>query len=225
MRHLFTKFYKFFITQHPRYRFVKRLPKSARLLEIGCGGGESLQKYIAIRSDIRYAAIDMYDYSKALPQNVLFKKLDITLNSLPFEDSSFDAVAINQVIEHISDVKHVMKEIYRVLSPGGRLYVEVPNWITILLPTFPLSLEKGGTLNFYDDYTHIRPYTKTSLFFSLKHHDFDSTNIKIKTAVNPYLRILSPFLIIVGLVSFNRRFFHVGVMNFFPWAIYAEVKK
>lgn len=44
----------------------------------------------------------------------------------PFDDTSFDAVLCTQVLEHVSDLDHVLAEIHRLLKPGGRLVVTVP---------------------------------------------------------------------------------------------------
>ncbi|MDD5725921.1 MAG: class I SAM-dependent methyltransferase [Patescibacteria group bacterium] len=49
--------------------------------------------------------------------------------TLPFEDSSFDAVVLLEVIEHVNDTKRVMSEISRVLKPGGICLLEAPNFL------------------------------------------------------------------------------------------------
>jgi ubiquinone/menaquinone biosynthesis C-methylase UbiE len=46
---------------------------------------------------------------------------------LPFPDSSFDFVNMCEVIEHVNSPKEVLREVYRVLKPGGKVYVSVPN--------------------------------------------------------------------------------------------------
>jgi SAM-dependent methyltransferase len=51
-------------------------------------------------------------------------KMDI--NAMPFEDNSFDVVFCNHVLEHIPDDVHAMREILRVLKPGGWALMQVP---------------------------------------------------------------------------------------------------
>lgn len=46
--------------------------------------------------------------------------------SLPFEDGSFDTVSLLDVIEHIYDQRSVLRELHRILRPGGRIIVTVP---------------------------------------------------------------------------------------------------
>jgi SAM-dependent methyltransferase len=48
---------------------------------------------------------------------------------LPFVDSTFDLVVMDQVIEHVADQKRVLAEALRVLKPGGALYVACPNYL------------------------------------------------------------------------------------------------
>jgi len=51
-------------------------------------------------------------------------KMDI--NAMPFADNSFDVVFCNHVLEHIPDDRHAMKEILRVMKPGGWSILQVP---------------------------------------------------------------------------------------------------
>jgi SAM-dependent methyltransferase len=47
--------------------------------------------------------------------------------SLPFEDEKFDLVLSHEVLEHVADDRRCLEEIVRVLKPGGRLVLFVPN--------------------------------------------------------------------------------------------------
>ena len=46
--------------------------------------------------------------------------------SLPFKDNTVESVVCTGVLEHVSDSGQAVREIFRVLKPGGRLFVEVP---------------------------------------------------------------------------------------------------
>lgn len=46
--------------------------------------------------------------------------------NLPFQDNSYDFILCNHVLEHIPDDTKAMKELYRVLSPGGTAILQIP---------------------------------------------------------------------------------------------------
>lgn len=46
---------------------------------------------------------------------------------LPYSDNFFDAVVSFHAIEHVQDVDRVVQEMFRVLKPGGRVYIETTN--------------------------------------------------------------------------------------------------
>jgi ubiquinone/menaquinone biosynthesis C-methylase UbiE len=95
------------------------------VLEIGCGEGYGI-KLLAPHSN-RYIAIDKY--LPANPEN--FKSVEFIQMEVPLlnglEDNSFDVVICFQLIEHKQDDKTLLREIYRVLKPGGKLLLTTPN--------------------------------------------------------------------------------------------------
>lgn len=69
---------------------------------------------------------------------------------IPHADSTFEAVFCCWLFEHLDDPDRAMGEIRRVLKDGGMCYLVVPSAHQL-------------THGFWDDYTHVRPYTKASL--------------------------------------------------------------
>lgn len=99
---------------------------SGQVLEVGCGMGYGVQ-HLSPKAD-KYLTIDKFpselDFSKF--PNVEFRQMTVP----PFagiEDNSFDFVVSFQVIEHIEDDNAFVKEIARVLKPGGKFIVTTPN--------------------------------------------------------------------------------------------------
>lgn len=58
--------------------------------------------------------------------------------ALPFPDKCFDAVVMNQVIEHVSDQANVIAEAARVVRPGGVVYVACPNYLRFYEPHYKI---------------------------------------------------------------------------------------
>ncbi len=98
------------------------------LLEIGCGTGRGLE--ILVNAADHYTGIDKYksltdELQKEYPQAKF-----ISMHIPPLKDiadNSFDTVVSFQVIEHIKNDKTFLKEIHRVLKPGGKAIISTPN--------------------------------------------------------------------------------------------------
>ncbi|MBI5224329.1 methyltransferase domain-containing protein [Candidatus Micrarchaeota archaeon] len=59
------------------------------------------------------------------------KALKARVQKLPFKDATFDIVTMAEVIEHFIETEIALKEIMRVLKPGGRIIITTPNFASI----------------------------------------------------------------------------------------------
>ena len=57
---------------------------------------------------------------------------------LPFSDSQFHLITMNQVVEHVQDISAVLSEALRVLKPGGVLLVNCPNYLSFYEPHYKI---------------------------------------------------------------------------------------
>lgn len=115
------------------------------VLEIGTGSGYGIE--VIAPHARRYTTLDkqMPRFADELPDNVEF--LQSVVPPLPFAAESFDCVITFQVIEHIRRDVELVREIHRVLRPGGRLILTTPN--------APASLTRNPW--------HVREYTADEL--------------------------------------------------------------
>lgn len=98
-----------------------------RLLDVGTGSGH-VAYYLGADPDLTVCSVDVVD-ERIVSDNYTFKlSKDETI---PYEDSSFDIVVTNHVIEHVLDQRLHMQEITRVLRDDGVIYLATPNkyWI------------------------------------------------------------------------------------------------
>ena len=83
----------------------------------------------------RFEELKNLDYVTADIESPLAKvKMDI--HEIPFEENTFDVVFCNHVLEHVNDDKKAVKEINRVLKPGGWAILQVPFFPPLKKETF-----------------------------------------------------------------------------------------
>lgn len=112
-------------------RWMKRqlagLPAGAPILEVGCGDGsftQDLAQYSSNVTAIDISAAQIEENARRLPK-IAFRQHDVA-ERFPFEDGSFDVIWCSEVLEHLFDPHFALREMHRVMRPGGRLLVTVP---------------------------------------------------------------------------------------------------
>ncbi len=112
---------------------VLDLPHPGSLLDAGGGTGRVAA---ALRPHIGFLAVA--DVSRAMLVQARQKDLSAAsaeTERLPFADGFFDRVLMVDALHHVSDRTATVRELYRVLNPGGRLVIEEPD-----LRTWPVKL-------------------------------------------------------------------------------------
>jgi len=118
---------------------VHHFPSSTRLLDVGCGTA-----WLADHFE-QYTGVDV---SAEAVQTARSRGREVVRiepgKPLPFEDASFDGVVLKDVLEHVADPVALVRDVHRLLRPGGRVFASSPDaqrWV-------------------WDDYTHRRPFTR-----------------------------------------------------------------
>jgi SAM-dependent methyltransferase len=124
------------------------------LLDLGCGRGDFLDAF----RDCGLETVGL-DSSKFSNGNLKSKVIhaDIEGKAWPIESGSLDVVFSKSVIEHIRNVDVLLSETRRVLKPGGIAIIMTPDWAT-------------NFRHFYDDYTHVSPFTMMGLSDAVRAH-------------------------------------------------------
>ena len=91
-----------------------------RFLDAGCGMGE-LAERVQRELGVEVVAVDISPRMVELTRARGIDASEADVQALPFEDASFDCVAANWVLYHVPDLDRGVRELARVLKPGGRL--------------------------------------------------------------------------------------------------------
>jgi SAM-dependent methyltransferase len=105
--------------------FYVDLPMSAPVLDLGCGDGHFASVAFTHKLDV---GLDPWagPLREAHAHDVYRILTHADGARMPFPDASFATVISNSVLEHIPDVEPVVREVARVLQPGGAFYFCVP---------------------------------------------------------------------------------------------------
>jgi SAM-dependent methyltransferase len=146
-----------------RAAFVAATPRDGTLLDLGSSDGETLRHIAELRPDLRLHAVDIAGAPEQYPPGCDFRRADLEHDRLPWPDGSMTAITCMHLVEHLRDMKPLMREAARLLRPGGRIYFETPHPRTLGLPSVRGRGPVTFTMNFYDDPTHVRLMTTDEL--------------------------------------------------------------
>lgn len=138
------------------------VPRNAAILDIGCGGGRTILKLSAMAPEGKVFGLDYSDASVAVSQETNAREIASgrvqiqqgSVASLPFPDRSFDIVTAVETHYYWPDLPANVREILRVLKPGG---------------TFVLIAEtyRGGPLRFL--YAIVMPLLRAAFLSDAEH--------------------------------------------------------
>ncbi|MBZ5582607.1 MAG: class I SAM-dependent methyltransferase [Acidobacteriia bacterium] len=115
------------------------LPSGTRVLDLGAAAGS----FSLGRNDLLLVRADRRVPSPRKPG--LYVAADAA--RLPFASASFDAVIANHSLEHFEDLEAALREVGRIVKPGGSLYVAVPDASTLTDRIYRWLGRGGGHVN------------------------------------------------------------------------------
>ncbi|UFJ39138.1 class I SAM-dependent methyltransferase [Brevibacillus humidisoli] len=120
---------QFFLPYHSQQQMFA----GKTVLDIGCGGGGKTcyyatfgpQEIVGIDIVPHYAEEgNAFAREKGLADVARFLTADAS--AMPFDDNSFDTIIMNDAMEHVDNPEATLEECFRVLKPGGHLYINFP---------------------------------------------------------------------------------------------------
>ena len=156
---------------------LKRLKNIDSVIDVGCGyNAKSLQKLLFFFPEIKNST--GIDFS--INENLDNKKINLIEHDLnkafPVKNGIFDVVISSAVIEHLNDNELTIKEIHRILKPGGYLLLTTPSKFNKpILEFFAYKLKLLDETEIRD---HKKYFTKTELDSILKNCMFKDVDVK-----------------------------------------------
>ncbi len=96
------------------------------ILDLGSGEGGT-SSYLAESNNVISYDLSLLRLKRQEHQNKKFKTINGKAESLPFHNSTFDLIMLQDVIEHVSDRDSLICELKRVLKSNGLIYLSTPN--------------------------------------------------------------------------------------------------
>jgi 2-polyprenyl-3-methyl-5-hydroxy-6-metoxy-1,4-benzoquinol methylase len=115
-------------------RVIVEMGLRGRVLDYGAGIGQLTRRLLALQRFSRIAATDIVRVPSDLAGVAEWTEQDLNL-PIPACEDEFDVVVAAEVIEHLENPRFTMREIFRILRPGGTAIVTTPNnesWRSII---------------------------------------------------------------------------------------------
>jgi 2-polyprenyl-3-methyl-5-hydroxy-6-metoxy-1,4-benzoquinol methylase len=158
---------------HAKYMFLETL-SPGRLLDVGCGGGRFLHRMMKKGWNVNGVDKDPDAVVRVTTKYNIPVKTG-TLQEAHFPDTYFDAITLSHMIEHEDQPLMLMKEINRLLKPGGTLVLVTPNTDSLA------HLRFGKYWRGLEPPRHLFLYSPRSLSRLMEKSEFESRSLIVST--------------------------------------------
>lgn len=174
------------------------IKEGMKLLEPGCGRGEHLRLFKNLGVEV--FGLDVSPESPLYAKDLNINVSNLDNDKLPYPDNYFDVIYSKSFLEHLQNPSKFLEEAFRVLKPNGLLLSMVPDW-------------ESQHKKFYDDFTHVSPFTFISLkniqlvtgFSEVNVYKFRQLPLVWKYPVlNYFCAMISPFIPLRTKIPFLR---------------------
>lgn len=156
--------------------WIDEVPRTARVLDAGCAEGHWLEalRRVGFNNltgvDLSAQLLEIAMVRLGTAARLIQADLRAWLSEVP--DASYDLIFLHDVLEHLprEATIPVLRELHRILAPGGRLQIRVPNSACLI-----------GPFNMALDFTHLTPFTEFSMLQVLEAAGFQRGRVQFES--------------------------------------------
>jgi SAM-dependent methyltransferase len=194
------------------------------VLDVGAGAGAFSQRLVD--QGYRVTALDV-DPEKWVPKDIPFLQLNIDAGIAASVQDVFDAACCLEVVEHIENPWNLLREIHRVVKPGGFLLLSTPNITSFLSrSTFFLT----GRFHQFEEadhaYGHISPISAFELEYAARQSGWDVVDIAPGGSLSVFdVRELRPIAWTLALNVLSGLAYAIGKGHKKGWCLFYVLRK
>src|SRR3989339_1228951 len=156
--------------EYRMYNFLRHISTlSGAVCDVGCGGGKFLEQVKQLHPNAQYFGCDISKTALALAKETTSGDIQYDLMQpngiVPYQENTFDLCLSLDVLEHVEHIEDHIREIFRVLKPGGKFHACLPCEGEPFSMTWLYQKSRMGKNLTYKNWGHIHPELTHKLFF------------------------------------------------------------
>jgi SAM-dependent methyltransferase len=199
---------------------IRDLKPGAEALDYGCFGWSLHARAQALgRPDLRHSGADTVRPANIPPGAAFFESKGLTIDC---DSDRFDLVVASHILEHVTEPLKLFAELARVCRPGGKIYIETPS-DRALRPFSSADPEDHACLSFWDDPTHVRPWTPAGLYRLAV--SFGCRPLACAYMTEPFAKLLYPLRRLTAWLAKDGDLATQATWSAYGWCCHAVIEK